>query len=85
MVVFLLIGTILPLLLFAHGTEDHSKSKLNEADSMIQMQQEIRTSNEADDMEKLQMESINREYQARVKKIFNFKCVDCHGTPDRYQ
>ncbi|MBT3226181.1 MAG: hypothetical protein HN580_09795 [Deltaproteobacteria bacterium] len=80
---FFTIGMIIPLLVFAHGKEDHSGKKAEKAENQKgqQMHQKI---DQTGQMKKLQIETINKNYQINVKGIFKQKCIDCHGVPEKY-
>lgn len=77
------IGIILPLMIFAHGTEEHPEKKPEKKDNSQQMHQ-LNSTDKKGHSEKIQMNAINKNYQIRVKGIFEEKCADCHGTPDKF-
>lgn len=78
---------LLPLLAYAHGNEDHSKKDIEEKEDqkgMIEMSNNEESKEKKLQSMKLHLKAINRSYQTSVKPIFNEKCVDCHGVPEKY-
>ena len=83
----LAIGIIVPLLVFAHGKEDHSKEKVGEKERQEEREPahlENEQTGQMKEMMKSNLIIINKNYQSRPKSIFKEKCIDCHGTPEAY-
>jgi len=78
---------MIPMLVFAHGEEEHSGSqpeKQERQEERKESHQEVNQAGQMDQMMKSHIESINKNYQTGVKGIFKEKCVDCHGMPEEY-
>ncbi len=78
---------LFPLMLFAHGKEDHSKSKSQKKENqnaMGQMHSEMNQDDQMNQMMKEHFAWINQQYATDAKSILIKKCADCHGTPDSY-
>ena len=69
----LLVLISVPILVFAHGKEDHSDEPKKTMTTEDRPQRMMQTHS-----------NINREYQRYVKPIFKTKCFDCHGMVDEY-
>ncbi len=83
----LAIGMIVPLLVFAHGKEDHTKDKekkMERTEEREQKHQKNKQTGQMKKMKKADLEIVNNNYQFRVKGIFKEKCINCHGIPDTY-
>jgi hypothetical protein len=83
----LAIGIIVPLLVFAHGKEDHSEEKTKKKERQEKREQKHQKNEQTGQMKKMlkaDLEIVNNNYQFRVKGIFKEKCMDCHGIPETY-
>lgn len=83
----LAIGIIIPVLVFAHGKEEHPEKqteKKEHQEERKESHQDVDQTGQMKQVMKSQIESINKNYQANVKGIFKEKCIDCHGTPEQY-
>ncbi len=82
----MLIGILLPLIIFAHGQEEHKEEKRERVEdrSENQMHQENEQSGKMGKMTKSDLATVNIDYQSKVKPIFEEKCIDCHGVPKSY-
>ncbi|MBU3914998.1 heme-binding domain-containing protein [bacterium] len=78
---------LFPLMVFAHGKEDHSKSKSQKKENQNTVDQTHSEMNQDDQMNQMMKEHfawINQHYATEAKSILIKKCADCHGTPDSY-